>query len=161
MGALADSYSYLEKEIPSLIQNDSGPVNITAIQNDLKDDILTASIETVFEGDSEKSDSVDINVSFDRSLSLRSTISRKMSLSYNGIYESKNNQPPKFTSDVNSYPSIGLDDEEDIIAPSITMTKTQLNENDSIQVKHSSIQTFSFCSLEINVDTLVRLFIIA
>ena len=163
MGALADSYLYLEKQIPTIVQTDSGPFNITAIVEDRfdKDTISNESVITDIEADNtEKFDTVDINVSFERSLSLRSTISKQMSSSYNDLYESRNNEPPKFTSQLESYPSMGLDDGENTLRSSSTInTRTQVDENDNIQVK--TIQTFSFCSFEINVDTLVRLFIIA
>lgn len=187
MGALKDSYLYLNEKIPILCRKKKDYYyNISAVDDKETNDFKENNMET--EPDSNNSNqsfstraedqvisnketsiediSIDTNSTYKntniykRFISSKNlTMSRKSINSYNEYLDINNQERAKLTPQA-SYPSLYNNQNQ----PQLPLDSS-LDKIDAFKQKQptkiKTIQTFTFLSHEINVDSLVRLFIIA
>lgn len=185
MSVLSDSYKYLNAELPKKCnQIDEISDQISAMQDEcLSNGLNIAQSETTLMSNVSDEEAYDIydkdivendldrkfsTEPYKRGINKRLSTSRKsVCSSYSEYLDVNNNseQRPILSTQL-SYPSLYSDanqpkladlTKEDFEKPNYECNKENIKE----VIKIKTIQTFSFLSYEINVDTLVRLFIIA
>jgi hypothetical protein len=166
MGALKDSYQYLNEEIPTLRQpKNYNSYNISAIDdkefNQIESNTKLSEDKKILNNENSKEDVEKFthinNIAYKRrNTNLRS--SYKSINSYNDYLDVNNHERSKLTTK-ESYPSLyNSQDQPKVMEPN--SDKTDYSEQEQ-SPKIRTIQTFTFLSFVINIDTLVRLFIIA
>ena len=187
MGALKDSYVYLNEEIPILCRTKNDYYyNISAIDDKETNDYKENNIETEIDSNnfnqsfstpveepviSNKETSIK-DITIDKNSTSKNTnaykrypgsknlaLSRKSINSYNEYLDTNNQERVKLTSQA-SYPSLYNNQNQPKLPLDSNLGKINYFEQEQ-PTKNKNIQTFTFLSYEINVDSLVRLFIIA
>lgn len=181
MGALRDSYNYLADQIPKLSQpedhdfsGDISPINSSNV-NDQLDETMSSllGIDGQSEKDSAGSESETVA---EMDQSIKDTFKRKTRARLNSSRQSISSSyseylgtlqeigRPRLKTQV-SYPSLHssqlLVDRSKMDVDVSVSESNRLEEVSHGERKVSQIQTFKFLSYDINVDSLVRVFIIA